>query len=134
MLVRRRTPRRFGVLEDVTRFRPDVDWHPGLDLYESADAFILFIEVPGVSLDDIEITVDGRTIAVVGTRSGSMPAGAIAHLIESAHGTFERRLQLPDIADLSRLTTHFENGVLLLTIPKSNPGEMTMTVEGWASP
>ena len=97
---------------------PDVEWQPALDIYEGAESFLLVIALPGVRAQDVEAMVVDRAFVVTGTRHIPLPAEVRAHLIESARGTFERRIRLPGNADLTGLRTELTNGQLLVQIPK----------------
>ena len=96
----------------------DVEWQPALDIYEAAESFLLVIALPGVRAQDVEAMVVDRAFVVAGTRHIPLPAEVRAHLIESARGTFERRIRLPGNADLTGLRTELTNGQLLVQIPK----------------
>jgi HSP20 family molecular chaperone IbpA len=58
---------------------------------------------------------------VSGERKLSIPAGAVAHLIESSPGRFERRVRLPANADVGNLRMEMSDGQLRMRVPKSAP-------------
>lgn len=122
-----RQPVQAGSFEDEP-VGPDVHWQPALDIYESAESFLLVFALPGVRAQDVEATVVDRSFAVTGTRDVPLPAGVRAHLIESARGYFERRIRLPGSADLARLRTELANGQLLVEIPKRRPRSVRVRV------
>ena len=72
--------------------------------------------------------VEDRAFVVTGTRHVPLPDGVRAHLIESARGTFERRIRLPGDADLTGLRTELTNGQLLVQIPKRRTGTIRIRV------
>jgi len=107
---------------------PDVEWQPALDIYEAAESFLLVFALPGVRAQDVEAMVADRAFVVTGTRHVPLPDGVRAHLIESARGTFERRIRLPGNADLTGLRTELTNGQLLVQIPKRRTGTIRIRV------
>jgi HSP20 family protein len=107
---------------------PNVEWQPALDVYESADSFLLVFALPGVRADDVEAMVEDRSFVVTGTRHVPLPEGVRAHLIESARGYFERRIRLPGNVDLTGLRTELTNGQLLVQAPKRRTGPIRVRV------
>ena len=95
-----------------------VEWQPDLDIYEATDSYLLVFALPGVRAQDVEAMVVDRSFVVAGTRHVPLPQGVRAHLIESARGTFERRIRLPGSADLTGLRTDLTNGQLVVHVPK----------------
>jgi HSP20 family protein len=94
-----------------------------LDVYASENEVVVLAAVPGMSADDIQITIEKNTV----TLSGTMPNVAESedtkevswYLHELPHGTFERTLTLPTQLDANRAEATFENGMLRLTLPKA---------------
>jgi HSP20 family protein len=107
---------------------PSVEWQPALDIYESADGYLLVFALPGVRAEDVEAMLVDGSFVVTGTRHIPLPNGVRAHLIESARGSFERRIRLPGNADLTGLRTEFTNGQLLVQIPKRRTGSIRVRV------
>jgi HSP20 family protein len=106
----------------------NVELQPALDIYEAADSFLLVFSLPGVREQDVEAMVVDGAFVVTGTRHLRLPAGVRAHLIESARGSFERRIRLPGNADLAGLRTEFANGQLLVHVPKRRTGTIRIRV------
>ncbi|HZU16093.1 MAG TPA: Hsp20/alpha crystallin family protein [Candidatus Dormibacteraeota bacterium] len=96
----------------------EAGWRPDLDIFESDDEFLLAFDLPGVTSEDVEVILQGRTLAVAGVRRAQVPPEAIAHLVERPRGSFERRVRLPASADLSRLRTELRDGQLLVVVGK----------------
>ena len=108
-----------AIQQRLDRFAPGpAGWQPPVDLYETADAYVLTAEIPGVERDDIDIqTGDGRL-----TLSGARPERAVAceqfHRLERGHGSFQRTFQLPLPIDHDAVTADLKDGVLTVRIPK----------------
>ena len=95
------------------------DWIPPADIEEYADRFVLKLDVPGVDVATIDITLDEGVLAL----SGERPKAAVAKdversRIERPHGRFHRRFTLPDTADASGVSATGRNGIVEVTIPK----------------
>lgn len=94
-------------------------WTPLADVYETAEGFVVQLEVPGISEDDIEVHVDGDTVVVRGQRqpaSRSRPDSF--HRMERTYGAFSRSFQFPEDVDPDRVTARFKDGLLRVDIPK----------------
>jgi HSP20 family protein len=127
MLIWRRPPLLTGSFED-DRVGLDVGWRPDLDVFELPTEFLLFLSLPGVRPEDVDVTVSGRTMTVSGSRQPPIPENAVAHLIESTRGRFERRVRLPASSDISRIRTEMADGQLLVRLPKAPPQSLKVTI------
>jgi len=97
-------------------------WTPPVDLYETADAFCLTAEVPGLTRDQIEIQVEDSRIVLRGARaagSGNDVSCEQFHRVERGHGRFSRAFALPERIDVEHVTADLKDGVLTVMIPKS---------------
>lgn len=117
MVIWWRPPLRAGSFEEE-RTRPDVDWRPDLDIYESGEQYLLVFDLPGVRPDDLDVLLNGQTLSVSGLRRAALPSGTIAHLVEGPHGSFERRIRLPATADPAQMRTELHHGQLMVLIAK----------------
>jgi HSP20 family protein len=108
-----------AIQQRLDRFAPGpAGWQPPVDLYETADAYVLTAEIPGVERQDIDIqTGDGRL-----TLSGGRQERAVAceqfHRLERGHGSFQRTFQLPLPIDHAAVSADLKDGVLTVRIPK----------------
>lgn len=105
----------FGSFPSLAGF-PEVRM-PRLDISETAEDYRIAIDVPGMTADDIDITVKDGVLRVKGERTKE-EAGE-EHRTERVYGMFERVLSLPDNADESTINADFKNGVLNLTVKKT---------------
>jgi HSP20 family protein len=98
-------------------------WTPPVDLYETADTFVLTAELPGLSREEIEIHAEDARIIIRGARIAG-PGRDIPceqfHRVERGHGRFQRAFALPEAIDVEAITADLKDGVLTVTIPKSN--------------
>ena len=91
-----------------------------VDLWETKDAYHLRADLPGMTSDDIAINVTGDTVTLSGeTKAMSDVANEGWLRQERRAGKFQRAFTLPVQIDANAVTATFSNGVLDLTLPKS---------------
>lgn len=89
-------------------------WEPPVDVIERGNDLWMFLALPGVSPECVEVLIEGRTLIVRGERK--LPhavQGATIHRLEIPHGRFERRIMLP-AGQYQVLQRVFDNGCLVL--------------------
>ena len=94
--------------------------YPALNVWASPDGLLIDAEIPGVNPQAVDITVKGDALTI----KGSIPPvelqdGEVFHRRERPSGTFVRSLQLPFRADSGKVSASCRNGVLRLSIPRS---------------
>ncbi len=95
-------------------------WAPAMDISETADAYIVRAEVPGVKPEDLEVTVQDKLLTIRGKREGfAEQKGETYHLVERAYGEFTRSLLLPTDVKTEAIEASYKNGVLEVRLPKS---------------
>lgn len=95
------------------------DWVPAADVEEYVDRFELFVDLPGVAAEDVEITLESGVLTLAGERRVARPVEPISHhRRERGHGRFYRRFILPDTVDADRVEAAERNGVLEIKIHK----------------
>lgn len=95
------------------------DWAPPADIAEYADRFVLQLDVPGVSIEAIEITLDQGVLTISGERAAPAEAKDVERSRrERVHGSFQRRFTLPETVDAAGVRATGRNGILEVTIPK----------------
>lgn len=94
----------------------DISWTPAVDIYEAEDQWLLFVELPGVSSYDIDVTVYPESVLIRGIKTP--PAKALsAEKIEIYTGHFHRKIHIPGRINISEVTASLKNGVLGLVLP-----------------
>lgn len=88
-----------------------------LDVVRSSDRFELFIDLPGVDPDQVELTVDGRTLTVSAVRTFPVDESQEHVYAGRRHGNFHRSFKLADDLDVDGLRARSEHGVLMVSIP-----------------
>ena len=94
-------------------------WSPAVDIVESDAGYLLTMDVPGVSRESIDITIDSGVLTVSGERKVDHGEEAKVAINERWQGQFVRRFNLPDTVDEEQVAAKVENGVLALHIPKA---------------
>jgi HSP20 family protein len=88
------------------------------DAVKHEDTVYMYFDVPGVSGDNIEVTVEGNELTVTAERSWDETGQAILAQ-ERPQGTFHRRITLSDTLDTSEVNADLDRGVLTVSIPVS---------------
>ena len=98
-------------------------WTPPVDLYETADEYVLTAELPGLTRDQIDIHAEERRIVIRGARAAD-PGRDIPceqfHRVERGHGRFSRAFALPETIEVEAITADLKDGILTVTIPKAH--------------
>jgi len=92
---------------------------PRTNLLESGDTFQVQAEVPGISKDALNIKIQGNYLEISGKRSVDTPEGYKVHRNERGSSTFSRSFTLPDNVDAEKVEAALKDGILYLTLPKS---------------
>ncbi len=91
---------------------------PRLDFEKIEDGYMLSLEMPGVEVDDIDISCDGRTLHLHGEKNEiKSEKGKNWYVKERAYGSWFRNIELPEDADADAITAKYHNGVLTVKIP-----------------
>jgi HSP20 family protein len=96
---------------------------PSLDVAEERDAYTITAEVPGVSRDDLDVSVSDNLLTISGQKkrerqgNGHGERGQ-SYRGERVFGAFQRTLQLPADADGERIDAQYRDGVLTITVPR----------------
>ena len=94
-------------------------WTPAVDISETQERFLVFAELPGVSGDDVDISVENSVLTIQGRREFYADQKEDHfHRVERRFGSFARSVTLPSTADVERITASFDAGVLTVEIPK----------------
>ena len=91
---------------------------PEVNIFETKDGYVLEAEMPGVNKDGLEITLEGSEITIVGRRTRDMVNGE-SLLRERQFADFRRVFELDPAIDTSKITATMNQGVVTLTLPKS---------------
>lgn len=96
---------------------------PGLDVSETDKQFEVTVALPGLSKDDIEISLENNVLTISGERKLEEADDREYHVLENHYGSFNRSLSFPDNIDGEKIKARFDNGLLMITIPKLKGGK-----------
>lgn len=106
------------------RWETDTDWFPSVDVSEVGEDYLFEVDLPGLTLAEVNMSVQGDLLSISGTRfprhhdrktlRGERPSGA-----------FVRRFRLPPDTRRDAMDATFQNGVLELRVPRSRPEDET---------
>lgn len=113
----------FSMLRDVDRLfsgerRPSA-WLPRVDVFDRGEQLVIRAEMPGITADDIDLTIEDRTLTIAGARSFAEETDeGTFHRREIHQGRFERTLVLPEGMNPEEITANVEHGILEVSIPR----------------
>jgi len=105
------------------------------DILETETEFKILADLPGVSAQDLELTVEGSTLLMKAERKHTHENKTDKyHSLERSYGKVQRRFKLPKNADLANASTRFKDGVLTVSVRKivekpPSPTKLTVNYE-----
>lgn len=94
-------------------------WLPAVDIYETAEAIVLQVDLPGLIREDIQVEIKNNALSLSGERRFQKDVKQENyHRIERAYGPFSRSFALPSSVEPDKIKARFSNGVLEITVPK----------------
>lgn len=93
---------------------------PALEIAENEHAFVVNAELPGVAKEDVTITIEDGVLTLAGEKKREEEQKDRAwHRVERVYGSFQRSMTLPKGVDGDKAEATFKDGVLTITLPKS---------------
>jgi HSP20 family protein len=94
-------------------------WVPPVDIYQTGDSeLVLKAELPDMTREDIELTVDKGTLTIKGEKKFANDVKEEQfHRVERRYGAFSRSFSLPPTVDTARVGADYKNGVLTVRLP-----------------
>jgi HSP20 family protein len=99
-------------------------WSPPIDVYETADRYVVAAEVPGMTREQIELAVEDSRLIIRGHRTDRTAAGSSVvhfHQVERGHGPFARSFEFASKIDAGAVSADLSHGILTITLPKAAP-------------
>lgn len=94
--------------------------YPSLNVWTSEDGAVVTAELPGVNPEDIDISVEGDTLSLSGSRQPeALQEGGTYHRRERRAGRFSRAFRLPFQVEADKVEAVFEKGVLHISLPRA---------------
>lgn len=118
------------IMEQMNKgfYYPGETWTPNVNLYETAAAYFVCVDLAGVEKEKIDVEVADHRLKLRGTRAVPTYDGLKSedpqeklriHLMEIDHGGFSREVELPVDADRQKIAATYRNGMLWIEIPKA---------------
>jgi HSP20 family protein len=100
-------------------------WSPPTDLYETEETYIVRVEVAGMRQQDFSVKLENNFLMVSGTRLEA-PGRRAYHQMEIRFGEFSSIVALPGPVDTQKATAEYEDGLLLVILPRSAPSQINI--------
>lgn len=101
--------------------RPRPVFVPRSDVYETGDSIVILAEMPGVTPDDVDITLERRMLTIRGHTLDAVHEGYRKVYAEYDEGEYQRVFTLPEEIDRDNIEAVHKDGVLKLELPKAEP-------------
>ena len=101
------------------RYRPAPAF-PAMNIWTSEEGAIVSAEIPGINVDDLDISVVGETLTVSGSRPlEQLDENSRYHRQERGYGSFTRSIELPFQVESDKVEATYQNGVLKIALPRA---------------
>ncbi len=125
---------RFGLTDSSeTEEYENAVWMPLTDISEDKDNFILKLDLPGISKDDVKISYTDGQLNISGERKQEKETkDAKFHRVERAYGKYFRSFTLPSKIKDDKIEAEFKDGQLIITVPKAEeakPKEISIKIK-----
>jgi len=94
-------------------------FRPLVDIAETADALLVYVDMPGVTADSIDVHFEDNTLAIHGQAASRAGEDAQFLLREYGIGDFYRTFRVSEGIDPEKISADYQNGVLTLELPKT---------------
>src|SRR5919197_2766449 len=89
------------------------------NLYETHDSYVMQVWLPGVTVENLEITARENVLTLRGKTEITVPEGAQSLWVGMAGGEFREEVTLPGEVDADQASAEYHDGILTLTLPKT---------------
>lgn len=108
------------------------DCYPLVDIEETKDNFIIYAELPGLSREDVKLSIADDTLTISGEiKEPEQKQDRKFHRLERSYGKFQRSFYLPMQINSDKVKAGFKDGILTVTLPKKEevkPKEVSISV------
>ena len=109
--------------EGAERTRPRPVYAPRTDIFESDDGLVILADMPGVSADGVDVTLERNVLTIRGRTEDSPPQGFSPVYLEYEPGDYERVFTVSEDVEAERIEAGIKDGVLRLFLPKAGPAQ-----------
>ena len=111
----------------------ELSWAPRVDVHETDKEILIDAELPGIDKKDIKVELKDNLLTIIGERKQQRTSkNEECSRVERHYGKFERSFGLPDTVHSEKVNAEYKNGVLTLTLPKTEkavPKEINIDVK-----
>lgn len=104
-------------------------WRPPTDIYEIDDKIIVLVEIAGMTEKDFTISMDRDVLNIHGSRSLQIEERHSIHQMEIPFGDFALEIVFPMPLDIEKVTAAYNNGFLMVILPKASPTNIELNRE-----
>jgi HSP20 family protein len=92
-------------------------WYPAADVYRMRDGWVVKVELAGVAPDELELSIAGDTLRVVGCRRDEVLSESVScHQLEITYSRFEKTIRFPCPIEGASIERHYKDGLLILRL------------------
>jgi HSP20 family protein len=96
-------------------------WYPSADISETKDEYLVRVELPGVTKDNVKITLQENVLTIQGEKKQeSEMKDRHYHRVERNYGSFSRSFRLPSLVKGEKIDANYKDGVLTIALPKAD--------------
>jgi len=97
----------------------EIRWVPPLDILENKDDIVVRVDIPGITPDEIDLSISGDVLRIKGKRTRKIDReDENYHTIERDYGKFDRQIVLPAPVRADSIKASYKDGVLCIKLPK----------------
>lgn len=101
-------------------------WSPPTDLFENEQNYVIRVEVAGMRQQDFSVVLDNNLLTISGSRPDT-PERRAYHQMEVRFGEFSTAVAIPGSVNVEKSTAEYEDGFLVVTLPKAAPSKINIT-------
>ncbi len=95
-------------------------WFPSVDISEGKEEFVVNVELPGVSKNDVKITLHENVLTISGEKKHeSESKDRNYHRVERSFGSFSRSFRMPSLVKGDKIDARYKDGILTINLPKA---------------
>ena len=95
-------------------------WMPSVDVAEHDNEYVVKVELPGVSKDDVNITMQDSVLTIRGEKKEEKETKESSyHRVERSYGSFQRSFTLPTTVKSDKVNASYKDGILTISLPKT---------------
>lgn len=119
--------RMFNDVFDTDILTQPVGWVPAIEISETPENILITAELPGMTEKNVQVEFDDDTLTLRGEKLEEKKEGdgdKKYHLYERTYGAFRRSFTLPRTVNAEKIVAEFKNGVLNITLPKTEQAKV----------